>query len=88
MGLNTGRTDTRDRIVFHSLRHTFASWQAKAGTPLYTIGKLLGHKTLTMTARYSHLCPNAERDAALQLQGIMDAPKTAKTIPFAKAHER
>lgn len=72
LGLNEGRTDRRDRVVFHTLRHTFASWHAKAGTPLYTISKLLGHKTLAMTQRYAHLCPDAERQAIMVLHGALD----------------
>ncbi len=72
LGFNEGREDRRDRVVFHTLRHTFASWHAKAGTPLYTIGKLLGHKTLEMTQRYAHLCPHAERQAAMTLHGVLE----------------
>ena len=34
-----------------------------AGVPLYVVGKALGHKTLTMTARYSHLAPDSHRAA-------------------------
>ncbi len=71
LGLNEGRDDRRDRIVFHTLRHTFASWHAQRGTPLYTISTLLGHKSLSMTQRYSHLCPNTEKLASMALQGIL-----------------
>ncbi len=86
IGLNDGRTDRRDRVVFHTLRHTFASWHAQRGTPLYTIGKLLGHKTLAMTQRYAHLCPSAERQAVMALHGALDEPKAATIVRF-KASE-
>jgi len=42
---------------FHSLRHTAASWLVMEGADLFSVGKLLGHKTPRMTARYSHLSP-------------------------------
>ena len=58
LGFNDGVEDRRDRLTFHSLRHTFASWLAIKGTPILTIKELLGHKTLTMTERYAHLIPD------------------------------
>lgn len=45
-------------FVFHSLRHTFASHLVMAGVDLTTVSRLMGHKSLTMTLRYSHLAPN------------------------------
>ncbi|MFU8857472.1 MAG: tyrosine-type recombinase/integrase [Deferrisomatales bacterium] len=60
---NEGVTDRRHRVVFHSLRHAFASRLVAAGTPLNVVKKLTGHQTLAMLERYSHLMPNAEKDA-------------------------
>jgi integrase len=39
---------------WHDLRHTFASWLIQDGTPIQRVAALLGHRTLTMTLRYSH----------------------------------
>jgi integrase len=61
--LNEGISDPRERLTFHTLRHTYASWAVMAGVPLYVVGKALGHKTLTMTGRYSHLAPDSHRAA-------------------------
>ena len=61
--LNEGISDPRERVSFHTLRHTHASWAVMAGVPLYVVSKALGHKTLTMTARYSHLAPDSHRAA-------------------------
>jgi integrase len=52
---------------FHDLRHTAASRLAMAGVDLYTIGELLGHKTLTMTRRYAHLLPDHLKRAVAML---------------------
>ena len=40
---------------FHDLRHTAASYLAMNGASLLDIAHILGHKTLDMTKRYSHL---------------------------------
>ena len=42
---------------WHDLRHTAASYLTMAGIGAMEISKVLGHKTLQMTARYSHLSP-------------------------------
>lgn len=63
--------DARQRVVFHTLRHTFASWLVQKGTPLYTVAELMGHTTLTMTRRYAHLAPDTVRKAALSLEGSL-----------------
>jgi len=69
--LNEGVTDNRHKVVFHTLRHTFASWLACNGTSLYTIKELMGHSRMEMTERYSHLSPNLKSDAAASLNGIL-----------------
>lgn len=41
---------------FHDLRHTCASLLAMNGASLLEIAQVLGHKSITMTQRYAHLC--------------------------------
>ena len=43
---------------WHDLRHSCASYLAMNGVPMLTIAEILGHKTLSMVQRYTHL--NAE----------------------------
>lgn len=66
--LNKDSTGSRDKVVFHTLRHTFGSWLAIAGTDIYRIKALMRHKTITMTMRYAHLLPDATRDAVNHLR--------------------
>lgn len=73
---NEGITDPRQEVTFHTLRHTFASWLAIQGESLLTIKELLGHKSMAMTERYSHLTPDHKRLAVKNLEaGLKRAPK-------------
>jgi len=67
LGFNEGVGDAQNKVVPHSLRHTFASWLCLQGTPLFTVKELMGHKRIEMTERYSHLLPSHKQEAVLQL---------------------
>ena len=54
--------DSKNRVVIHTFRHTFASHLAINGTPIFTIQKLMNHKDIHQTMRYSKLAPNSGRD--------------------------
>lgn len=45
-------------IRFHDLRHTFASMWMMAGQSMFELQKILGHQSIQMTERYSHLAPD------------------------------
>ena len=51
--------DTKNRVVIHTLRHTFASHLAINGTPIFTIQNLMNHKDIKMTMRYAKLAPDS-----------------------------
>lgn len=82
MGLNQGVTDPLQKVTFHTLRHTFASWLALQNESLLTIAELLGHKTLAMVKRYAHLMPDQKKEATLKLEKMFEASKKKNdTIP-------
>lgn len=68
LGFNNSISDPRQQVVFHTLRHTFASWLVENGTDLYTVKELMGHSTLAMTERYSHLGQNTLQNAVRNLE--------------------
>ena len=57
------------RIGWHGLRHTYASHLMMRGANVLEVKELLGHSTLAMTMRYSHLSPSARRAAVSLLDG-------------------
>ena len=56
---------------FHDLRHTFASHLVMAGVDLASVKELMGHKSLEMTMRYSHLSPSHKRKAVNTLDNVL-----------------
>ena len=68
LGLNEGVTDRRQRVTFHTLRHTFASWLAMDGINPFHLKELLGHSDLKLTEHYSHLSESALKQAAIRIQ--------------------
>ena len=59
--------------TWHSNRHTFCSWLAMAGASIKDIQELAGHKTITMSARYSHLSPAHALTASERLVSAVPA---------------
>lgn len=64
-----GRAEDK-QFVPHALRHTCASRLVQRGVELLVVKELLGHKTLAVTLRYSHLAPKTLRSAIKVLDGI------------------
>ncbi|NMZ70080.1 Site-specific recombinase XerD [Pseudomonas peli] len=58
----------------HVLRHTFASHFVMSGGNILTLQKILGHTTLAMTMRYTHLAPDHLQDA-IKLGPVSDYTK-------------
>jgi integrase len=50
-------------VAWHALRHTFASHLVSKGASLKAVQELLGHSTIHMTLRYSHLNQDNLREA-------------------------
>ena len=68
---NKGITDETQKVVFHTLRHTYASWLVMSGVDLYTVQRLMGHKDIKMTQRYAHLAPEYLEKAVNSLESVI-----------------
>jgi integrase len=71
------RASLRD-IGWHVLRHTFASHLVMRGAAMKAVQELLGHATIEMTNRYSHLSPEVPRHAVKLLDGL---DRISKQLP-------
>ena len=84
LSLNEGIEDPRMKVIFHTLRHTYASWLVQNGVDLYTVKELMGHSTLAMTERYVHLANENLKNAVKVLESslITSQSESANTIPY------
>jgi integrase-like protein len=57
-----------ENFRFHDLRHTFASHLVMPGVDLVTMKELLGHKTINVTNRYTHLAQEHKAQAVAKLE--------------------
>ena len=80
LGLNDGITDPRNKFTFHCLRHSHASWMVQNGVDLYTVKELLGHSTLAMTERYSHLSKDTLKNAVQKFEDSLENAKKEKVL--------
>lgn len=55
--------------VWHCNRHTFCSWLAMAGATIKEIQEAAGHRSITMSARYSHLSPKHKASVVDRIAG-------------------
>jgi site-specific recombinase XerD len=62
------------------LRHSCASTLVNAGIEIPVIAKILGHKTLSMTMRYSHINDSSVKDAMAVLDHQQLQQKEKRTI--------
>ena len=72
LGWNAGFERAQDRIVFHSLRHTYGTRAIVAGVNVLALQRLMGHSVLQTTERYVHLA-----DEYLQSQHALHTATSA-----------
>jgi integrase len=73
LGLNEGITDRKQRVTFHTLRHSMATHLYESTHDLYLVQRSLGHATSTMTARYAKMSESRLREGAAALEKVFSA---------------
>jgi site-specific recombinase XerD len=70
--------DIPERGSCHRIRHSYAVFLLRKGTPLKTIGDLLGHRTLASTWTYLRLAIEDLRDVALPVPAEANEQKAVR----------
>jgi integrase len=70
LGLNRGVTDRKQKVTFHTLRHTMATHLYESTHDLYLTQRSLGHATGVMTARYAKMSESRLREGAAALEKV------------------
>ena len=73
--------------VIHSLRHTFLTRFGEAGADAFTIKKVAGHSSVTISERYIHPTPEGqkrafERFANLNKEAVEKAKNDEESLQF------
>lgn len=61
----------KKEISMHTARHTFAVALLSAGVDIYTVSRLLGHKTISVTEIYADIIDSRRNDAMERLAAYM-----------------
>ncbi|MGM0641829.1 MAG: tyrosine-type recombinase/integrase [Thermotogota bacterium] len=77
--LNDSR-EARERLTWHSLRHTFATRLQETTGDIATVQKMLGHSQITTTTRYSHVNEKMLSDAIFKLEDFNKVNQQADNI--------
>lgn len=56
------------KITFHNFRHTYATLQLSAGTDIYTVSKMLGHRNVKTTQAYTKVVDKLKIQAANKIK--------------------
>ena len=62
-------------FVLYSLRHTFLTRLGESGCNVWTLARIAGHSSISMSARYVH----PSEDAVLDAMGLMDSKQERET---------
>jgi integrase len=61
------KADVNKHLTFSCLRHTYATLQLNNGTDIYTVSKMLGHRHVKTTQRYTRLLDEKKRETTKRI---------------------
>lgn len=77
---NQNVVDSRQKVVFHTTRHTFCSMLVMNRVDLNTVMALSGHRTFSCVLRYSHLSSEHQKNAVNALSDNFDSDNKSNVV--------
>jgi len=62
----------KKKITPHSLRHSYATHLIESGLDLLEVKKILGHRSILTTAKYTHLTAHTTENADTLINELMN----------------
>jgi len=62
----------KKKISPHNLRHAYATHLIEAGVDLLEVQKILGHRSILTTAKYTHLTTHTGNNARQQINELIN----------------